>query len=241
MPPKKKARKNPKSLANLRPRRSGAEAHSTYSEDIPSPEPVGAAQASPQSDVEDESSPHEQPDGSKTEWEQESDGDDDEELEILDDGELWNAKKLKAAGIYNKMLAAAESGKKSCHFFDFDDPNDEDWLPPKERLQREYNAARRKDRGEYVRGPGIRNKAPRTQCRYKKAWATQTDLDDFFVREKVQKQPKPLDIKPEPSPPTECLLPVDVRIREETPDHVPLEFLDCEIRNESVTPPSPCF
>ncbi|KAH6908120.1 hypothetical protein BKA70DRAFT_1222920 [Coprinopsis sp. MPI-PUGE-AT-0042] len=235
-----KARKNPKSLANLQPRRSRAEAPTIDPEDIPDHSAVDATQASLQSDVEDESSLYRDPDGSRYEWEQESDGDDDEELEMVDDQELWNAKKLKAAGLYDEMLTAAESGENSCHFFDFDDPKDEDWLPPKERIQRDHNAARQKERGaEYARGPGIANKAPRTQRRYKKAWASQTDLDDFVV--KAKKQPKPHYIKSEPSPATEGFPHLDVRIREETPDPVTLEFLDCEIRNESVTPPPLAF
>lgn len=82
----------------------------------------------------------------------------------------------------------------------------------------------------------------RSQQWYRKAWATQTSLNDFVM--KIKRSPKTKQTPKEE--PIETSLPLvdhshpspsGVVIRQETPDSAPLEFLDREFRQESVTPP----
>ncbi|EAU82288.2 hypothetical protein CC1G_08900 [Coprinopsis cinerea okayama7 len=60
-------------------------------------------------------------------------------------------------------------------------PDDDEWMPPKKKRDLERNKSQRKERPDkYATGPDISVKAPRTQRRYKAAWATQTTLDGFL-------------------------------------------------------------
>lgn len=110
------------------------------------------------------------------------------------------------------------------------------------------------------RNPDIGSKSARTQRRYKSLLANQTSLTDHFgfVRTAAPAQriptpasssssePIPVKIKRATPPPstiphsTHYRLP-SVPTRQESPDTGPLEFLDVEIRQESVTPPPPGF
>lgn len=203
MPPKKKKKMNSNSLANLN---NSSEAKS----------------------VEEEFNPHIHLDSSKPIWEEETDDEESQEPEVIIDSSLWSGEALRKSGVYDEMVEAAELGEKSYYFFDYDS-EDEDWLPPKEKFQKDRKAGYRKgvwliifvlsnantqlvskERKYYAKGPDVSRKAPRTQRRYKKAWAGQTNLDSF-----VQV----------------------VQGREGLPLGVP----NCEIRTESVTPPPLTF
>ncbi|KAJ3524344.1 hypothetical protein NMY22_g11041 [Coprinellus aureogranulatus] len=242
MPPK---RKNPKSLANLRNQRKvsplsteSPQARNETGEGEPAEERLG---------IEDVVI-NNQLDSMKPDWAAEEDEDmagaeSAEWTEIVDDvPALWTSKKLVRAGIWEAMMQAALSNKESEHLHDEvrQDRLDPDYIPKGKKAKTD------KPRAKYATGPDISRKSKRSQQRYKHSWSTQGHLDDFVVQSrrpeasKTTPKDEPMDVDI-PPPSFASVAPDGVRIRQETPEAPQLEFLDCEIRQESATPPPLLF
>ncbi|KAF7362714.1 hypothetical protein MVEN_00620700 [Mycena venus] len=54
--------------------------------------------------------------------------------------------------------------------------DEEEWVPPRVRYQRQRRKQEKKTRGEYKKGPDVASKSDRTQRRYRHSIATQTKL-----------------------------------------------------------------
>ncbi|EAU92024.2 hypothetical protein CC1G_06011 [Coprinopsis cinerea okayama7 len=242
---KRKRKAHPNTLANLK---RGAKRMKEATKS-PSPEPV-TVNVSGQDEIESRKDAPEHEGVEREGWGEESD-DEDDDIEVVDDPKLWNAKRLKDLGVYERVVSAALSGDKCPYLGDeWDDSDDETWLPPKKKWEREKRKREKKDRpSTYATGPDIMAKSERTQRRYKQQMATQTFLDDHIVRTKRPRPPPreekslaeetasvKVEVKEEPLPSTSSSIP-DVQVRIESPEPVQLEFLDVEIRQESLTPP----
>ncbi|KAF8179309.1 hypothetical protein K438DRAFT_1769019 [Mycena galopus ATCC 62051] len=57
-----------------------------------------------------------------------------------------------------------------------DDADEEEWVPPRVRYQRQRRKQEKKTRGKYKKGPDVGSKSLRTQRRYRKSIAIQTKL-----------------------------------------------------------------
>lgn len=135
MPPNKKRKTNPRSLANLRNRRQSPQPEN----DVREPEPQKRIDLEGNKDESEVESPenegfeiHVQMDSTKPVWDQETDDDESGEPEIVEDPALWSGAKLVRNGIWDIMLSAALNNEKSAHLHDEvleDSPNDRDYVP----------------------------------------------------------------------------------------------------------------
>ncbi|RXW24341.1 hypothetical protein EST38_g1508 [Candolleomyces aberdarensis] len=236
---KKKRAVNARSLANLKGQ-------------VTVPDHELASKRDAESDLEEfeDFDPNVHLDSAKPIWSAETDEEDSDELEILGEGEdapVWSSEKLVREGIYGEMHEAAIGGWKSTYLGDGDDPNDEDWLDSASRKAKKRQEKEKKGPASTrYRGPDISQMSARTQTKYKKAWRTQTRLTNTFEpRSRERTLSRPSSVKAESDEELDVVLKssqmhpeddIDIPIRQETPE-ISLEFLDCEIREESATPP----